>query len=83
MGIIYIILLINALIGAYGFNWAWKKIKPLRDADPKRDDLFPSFNRTDVHLWSPVKFFLGAITFMPFRFSIGLGIVLFLFVYIK
>lgn len=80
---IFIIVLLNALIGAWAFNWAWDATKPIRESDEKTDSKFGPFRRYDKQGWSRVKFFLGAITFMPFRFSIGLNIVFFLFAYIK
>jgi hypothetical protein len=78
-----VVLVLNFIIGTYGFYYAWKTIRPIREADEKRDAQFPPYRRTDIKNWSAVKFYLGAVTVMPFRFAIGLGVVLFLFVFVK
>ena len=80
---IYIFLCLNAIIGALAFEWAWTKIKPLRKPDEKIDSQFPQFRRYDQPKWSKLKFYIGAITWMPFRFCIGIGIVFFLFAFLK
>ena len=81
--IFWVLLILNFLIGTYGFYFAWSKIKPIRQADEKRDSQFPPYRRTDIKNWSAVKFYLGAVTVMPFRFAVGLFVVLSLFVWVK
>ena len=78
-----LLLIINAAIGHYIFQWAWKKIKPLREVDEARDSKYPPFRRVDVQKWKKGKFYLGAVTLLPLRFLIGLFIVLGLFVIFK
>lgn len=74
---------LNAIIGHFAFQYAWKDIRPLREAKEERDSKYPPFRRYDIKKWKKFKLYLGAITMMPFRFCVGLGIVLGLYVIFK
>ena len=80
---ILIVLALNSIIGHLVFQWAWKIIKPLREVDEKRDSQFPPFRRYDIGKWNKTKMYIGAITWMPFRFLVGLGIIIELFIIMK
>ena len=80
---IFVILILNALLGVYMFEWAWKKVGPVRRIDKQRDSQFPPFRRVDVEQWSKAKFYLQAVTVMPFRFCVGVWVLATLFIYVK
>lgn len=40
-----ILLILNAAVGLYCFEWAWKKTKPIREINEKRDSKYPAFRR--------------------------------------
>lgn len=81
--IFLVLYIINFIIGTYGFFWAWKKVKPVRNADEKRDSQYPSFRRLDLKNWNALRFYIGAVTVMPIRFCIALGVIFSLFVLVK
>ena len=62
--------------GIYMVEYAWKKIKRVREVDEKRDSLYPAFRRTDANHWSKYSFYPMAITLMPIRFFIGTSILI-------
>jgi hypothetical protein len=37
MCLLFILFILNALVGLFMFQWAWKEIKPLREVDEARD----------------------------------------------
>jgi hypothetical protein len=52
INILVILAILNAILGIYILNWAWKQIKPIRMQDEERDSQFPPFRRTDLKNWS-------------------------------
>jgi hypothetical protein len=78
-----LLLVINAALGHFIFQWAWKKIKPLREVNEERDSKYPPFRRVDVGKWKKWKFYLGAVTLLPLRFAIGLFIIVTLYIMFK
>lgn len=78
-----ILIAINAIIGHFLFQWAWKVIKPIREVNEARDSKYPAFRRYDVPKWKKFKFYIGAITVLPLRFCFGVGILLNLFAIFK
>jgi hypothetical protein len=74
---------INATVGYLLFVWGWKKLLPVVNQDPNRDNQYPAFKRLDVMKWNKQQFLLGAITIMPIRFIIGLWVNLSLFAFVK
>ena len=81
--IFYIFVILNAIIGERLLSWAWKSVSPLRAQDEKRDSQFPPFRRYDSKNWSKFRFYIGAVTWMPFRFMVGIFVLAFLFIFIK
>ena len=37
--------ILNAIIGHFVFQWAWKLVRPLREAKEDRDSKYPPFRR--------------------------------------
>ena len=65
---IYTFILLNAITGIILFEWAWSKTDLARRIDEKRDSLFPAWRREDIHKWSRLRFYPGAVTILPLRF---------------
>ena len=61
------ILLVNALIGAALFEFAWAATKRHRHIDEARDSLFPAWRRYDAENWSRLKLYPVALTLMPMK----------------
>lgn len=85
MGVCLIVtfLILNAIIGILAFEWAWGKVKAIRNYDEKRDSRYPAFRRMDVKKWDKLKFYIGAVTVMPFRVIFALVIIFVTFFIVK
>ena len=65
--ILYILLGLNAVFGAFLLEVAWKYTRLHRNKDEIRDSHFPSWRRNDLKHWSRLKLYPGALTIMPLR----------------
>lgn len=63
-----ILLLVNALIGLFLFDHAWKQTEMHRTKDEERDANFPAWRRYDTHKWNKTSMMLMAVTVLPLRF---------------
>ena len=70
---IFVLMLLNSLLGLVLFEWSWLKSARVRKVVASRDGLFPAWRRNDVSHWSKLKMYPSALTIMPVR------IVLFMF----
>ena len=77
------VVLLNALIGALAFEWAWAKVKPIRLSTESTDSQYKPFRRYDMPKWRKFKFYISAVTLMPFKFCLSLGVIFFLFFFVK
>lgn len=71
------------LLGLSLFEWAWCKVKPIREINEERDSKYPAYRRIDAKNWKKWKFYFGAVTFMPLRFFLSLTMVFLLFIFVK
>ncbi len=67
MGLLLILLSINALLGLLMFEFAWKKMKPFYNVNEERDSKYPAYRRNDAKNWKKWKFYPGALTILPIR----------------
>lgn len=74
---------LNSIVGLVMFEWAWYKMKPIREVNEERDSKFPAFRRWDVPMWKKWKFYPGAILYMPFRFWFTIFLVVILYIVVK
>lgn len=51
-------------------EYAWCRLKRIREVDEDRDSQFPAYRRLDVKHWSKIKFYPGAMLTMPSRLAI-------------
>lgn len=58
---------VNAVAGILFFEWSYGKFSRHRDGNEARDRDFPAFRRTDAYKWSRLKFWPGAMLFLPCR----------------
>jgi hypothetical protein len=65
------------------FEWAWYKMKPIREVNEERDSKFPAFRRWDVPMWKKWKFYPGALLYMPFRFWFTIFLLVILYIVVK
>lgn len=63
-------------IGLLAFEWAWGKVRPLREVDEERDSKYPAFRRPDAKGWRRWKFLPGAVTLLPLRMVMGVILVI-------
>jgi hypothetical protein len=77
------VLILNAIFGLILFEWAWKVVKPVRNIVEERDSKYPAFRRYDAKYWSRARFYLGAMTVMPFRLFTILFYLFIVFLQIK
>jgi hypothetical protein len=65
------------VFGFLVFEWAYFRVRSLREVNEARDSRYPAFRRLDVGRWRRWKFYPGAITVLPIRIImiviIGLG----------
>mgnify|MGYP001587670199 CR=1 FL=1 len=59
------ILIANWIIGIILIELALKKHKSLINVDESRDSKYSSFRRTDVHLWSRPRLYIGSFFVIP------------------
>ena len=57
--------IIFTLLGILLIEFALLKTKAVRKVDEARDSKFPSFRRTDVHLWKRWRLYLAAPFIIP------------------
>lgn len=65
--VIGIYLIVQAVLGIVGIEFAWYRTRRFRKQDRWRDENFPAFSRLDAQKWSRWKFYPGAILMMPTR----------------
>ena len=66
---IAIFLGVQAILGLIALEYAWCRLKRIREVDEDRDSQFPAFRRVDVKNWSKLKFYPGAMLTMPSRLA--------------
>ena len=79
----YIIIGAYMLSGLIIFEWAYKKVKPIRDVNEARDSQYPAYRRLDVKNWARWKFWFGAMTWMQIRFLIPVLILILQYIYVR
>jgi 1-acyl-sn-glycerol-3-phosphate acyltransferase len=57
--------LISTALGFLLVEFAWMKTKVVRKVDEARDSKYPSFRRTDVHLWKKWRMYVAAPLIVP------------------
>ena len=80
---LYIFLIVNALIGLLLFEYAWAKVRKVREINEERDSLYPAFRRYDAKKWSKWRFYIGAVTFMPIRLILSIVPLIFCYLLVK
>lgn len=73
-----IILVINAAIGWFLFEQAWKASEFHRVVDEDRDRNYPAWRRLDCHLWKRSEMLPLALTILPLRiifFVLSMGMI--------
>ena len=75
---IIIALIVQAFFGFIAIEYAFSRLKRMRNVDESRDGQYPAYRRLDAKKWHRCKFYPGALFSMPFRlvFIIMQGIVL-------
>ena len=70
--------IVQAFFGLIAIEYAFYRLKRMRNVDESRDGQFPAFRRLDAKKWHRCKFYPGALFSMPFRlvFIISQGIIL-------
>ena len=58
------LLLANAIFGILLFEFAWYKMRPVREVNETRDSKYPAFRRYDGPKWNKWRFYPGAMTMM-------------------
>jgi hypothetical protein len=69
-------------IGILLVEYALSKTKAVRNVDEARDSKFPAFRRTDVHLWSRPRLYLGSFMILP-KFMMALIVTFTYFLFAK
>ena len=72
----------NAVLGLMLFEWAWWRMRHYRKPIKELNDLLPAFRRDDAVRWSKWKFYPGAVTIMLPRFFFGVGLGMFLSIFL-
>ena len=57
----------QAVLGIFCIEFAFRRLKRMRDVDEDRDSKFPAFRRRDAKNWSRLKLYPLAILSMPYR----------------
>lgn len=65
--VICIYMIVQAVIGIIGIEYAWYRTRRFRKFDEERDREFPHFRRFDTMYWQRWKFYPGAMLVMPTR----------------
>lgn len=73
---IFYVMIAYASTGLFLFEWAYYKVRVVRNVDEARDSEYPAYRRLDAPQWSRWKFYLGAMTWMPMR-MIGIVVIIF------
>lgn len=58
------LIILNAMLGLYCFEFAWKKFHRYRNPNLEVNAFFPAYRREDAIKWSKWKFYPGAMTIM-------------------
>lgn len=70
------IFIFQGILGVLMFEWAWKKTERVRKGEEACWVEFPSFRRTDTHMWNRSVFYPGCFLFLCTRLVIILGFTL-------
>jgi hypothetical protein len=70
-------------LGVGMLEWAWIKMKPLREVNEDRDGKYPAYRRYDVDKWAKWKFYPGAITLLPFKFFGTIILLIILYIVVR
>ena len=79
----YIFIAIYMLSGLIIFEWAYQKVKPIREINEERDSQYPAYRRLDVKNWARWKFWFGAMTWMQIRLIMPMLILFLQYIYVK
>jgi len=72
--------ILQGIVGIVVFEYAWKKIKFLREIDQNFEDKYPAFRRRDT--WSKWRYYPFA-PFFVIRFIFGISVVIMAYIFIK
>jgi hypothetical protein len=67
-----LLLLTNAVLGLFMFEWAWSKTRRFRNPNKELNKIFWMFERKDAKYWARWKFYPGAITILVPRIMLGM-----------
>lgn len=81
---LYIILIaLYMFLGLVMFEWAWIKVRAIREIDEDRDGKYPAFRRWDAKDWKKWKFYFGAVTVMPLRVFLSILTIFMVYILVK
>ena len=80
---LWIYLIVQAIIGLIGIEWALSKYQRFIEVDEARDCNFPAFRRVDSPKYARWKYYPGALLLMPTRFLLLILDAIFLVVLIR
>ena len=81
--VLLILFAVNMILGLAAFEWAWYKMRPVREIKEERDSKYPAFRRWDVPKWEKWKFYPGAVLLMPIKLITSVLIVILCYVFIR
>lgn len=81
--VLLILFAVNMIVGLAAFEWAWYKMRPVREIKEERDSKYPAFRRWDVPKWEKWKFYPGAVLLMPIKLITSVLIVILCYVFIR
>jgi len=68
----------NAIIGTVLFAYGVYGNQAVRNVVEERDSKYPAYRRYDTKNWNLPMLYLGAITLLPIRLCIGIGMTIFI-----
>jgi hypothetical protein len=81
--VLLIFFAVNMIVGLAAFEWAWYKMRPVREIKEERDSKYPAFRRWDVPKWEKWKFYPGAVLLMPIKLITSLLAIILCYVFIR
>ena len=62
-----IVMAVQAILGIMCIEYAFMRLRRMRDVNEDRDAKFPAFRRLDAQNWSRLKLYPLAVLSMPYR----------------